>query len=43
MQNNIPIWIQVHPSQTTSSVLSKALEQLAIAVSLKLGSIIIQC
>ena len=34
MQNNIPIWMQVHPSQTTSNVLPKALDQLAIAVSI---------
>ena len=32
-QNNIPIWMQVHVNETTNDVLSRALDQLAIAVS----------
>ena len=37
-QNNIPIWMQVHVNETTNDVLSRALDQLAIAVSIKLAS-----
>ena len=33
-QNNIPIWMQVHVNETTNDVLSRALDQLAIAVSI---------
>jgi hypothetical protein len=33
VQNNIPIWMQVHVNEITNDVLSRALDQLAIAVS----------